>query len=749
MKFFKGGIFELKKKTCAQKIILFFLFGSFLPIILISTISYFSARSILEEKAIERLSVISESKLGEIEIFFDGLKKRTSDWAFDERIRQLTEEIISGKCPLNKSKICLPADSLASYIKNQKFSFDKTFAIADVLDVNGNIISSTDTSRISKFAPANPPFSKENMIDQFGHFKDLNNLHLGDSMVINHIIMYDHNFPGPMIHIGAPLYSAKDSNQKIGFLVAHIVIGDIDNILNINYGKTESYLVNGDGYMLTPSRFVPDAILKQQVGTLPARACFSSERDFNGIYLNYVGEKVLGVSKCIPENFGVLITEVVLPEAFLSVDIFRNSALTALGAALILAILFIFFAGREFIPEAPEASMGPSSVSIPLIFSVLIIGSVGIGLSLFFTNIIDKFIVDSKTNPIFDHVQNHAQENNLDEILALQHGEIIQNSAIQEKLIKFSGGMKFLDIARINIFDSEGILVWSTMADKSSIGGRIEVDKVINALKGELVSKIENEPKKELGLEKFLEIYIPVFDENKRVSGIVEFYADFSEVVGLISKLNYSIFGSTSLIIVLMAILLFIVFNRQNRKIFNQSKELMGIIEKSPHGIFTINKKGIIESFNPKMMEMTGIKNFKEIIGLNVFDISIFQSSGLDKFLRAGFFGKSFDAEIHYVPFGGQNEVYNHCFGAPIFDAAGESVERLLLMVENITERKMLENEVAEYTKGLEVKVAQRTADLQARTEELERMNKLMVGREIKMAELKKEIKELDEKNKQ
>lgn len=44
---------------------------------------------------------------------------------------------------------------------------------------------------------------------------------------------------------------------------------------------------------------------------------------------------------------------------------------------------------------------------------------------------------------------------------------------------------------------------------------------------------------------------------------------------------------------------------------------------------------------------------------------------------------------------------------------------------------------------NLEKQVAERTKDLEVKTSDLERMNKLMVGRELKMVELKKEIEEL------
>jgi len=56
--------------------------------------------------------------------------------------------------------------------------------------------------------------------------------------------------------------------------------------------------------------------------------------------------------------------------------------------------------------------------------------------------------------------------------------------------------------------------------------------------------------------------------------------------------------------------------------------------------------------------------------------------------------------------------------------------------------------ELQELTQSLDQKVKQRTKQLQDRVDELERFHKLTIGREIKMVELKKKIKELEKKQK-
>ena len=72
-----------------------------------------------------------------------------------------------------------------------------------------------------------------------------------------------------------------------------------------------------------------------------------------------------------------------------------------------------------------------------------------------------------------------------------------------------------------------------------------------------------------------------------------------------------------------------------------------------------------------------------------------------------------------------------------------DSVQLIILAIEDITDRKNLETKLAEYTKDLEAKVSERTKELNERIKELEMLNKTMVGRELKMAELKEEIEKM------
>jgi chromosome segregation ATPase len=67
----------------------------------------------------------------------------------------------------------------------------------------------------------------------------------------------------------------------------------------------------------------------------------------------------------------------------------------------------------------------------------------------------------------------------------------------------------------------------------------------------------------------------------------------------------------------------------------------------------------------------------------------------------------------------------------------------------DITEHKKAEDKIRKLNQELEQRVQERTAELEDKNAELERMNKLFVGREIRMAELKQDIKKLEDKSKE
>jgi len=72
-----------------------------------------------------------------------------------------------------------------------------------------------------------------------------------------------------------------------------------------------------------------------------------------------------------------------------------------------------------------------------------------------------------------------------------------------------------------------------------------------------------------------------------------------------------------------------------------------------------------------------------------------------------------------------------------------DETQQILLAIEDVTLKKAIEKKIADYTKNLEKGIAEKTTELKARVDELSKLNDLMVGRELKMVELKEQIKKL------
>ena len=81
---------------------------------------------------------------------------------------------------------------------------------------------------------------------------------------------------------------------------------------------------------------------------------------------------------------------------------------------------------------------------------------------------------------------------------------------------------------------------------------------------------------------------------------------------------------------------------------------------------------------------------------------------------------------------------YVHAFNIPLSDQ-----NLMISTVQDVTKRKLAEEELKKHKGNLEELVDKRTKELEDKNRLLERINKAFVGRELKMKELKEKIKEL------
>jgi nitrogen-specific signal transduction histidine kinase len=74
---------------------------------------------------------------------------------------------------------------------------------------------------------------------------------------------------------------------------------------------------------------------------------------------------------------------------------------------------------------------------------------------------------------------------------------------------------------------------------------------------------------------------------------------------------------------------------------------------------------------------------------------------------------------------------------------AGVKSPIILLAMEDITKQLRLEDQLRDYASKLNIEVAKKTAELEERVKDLEKMNEIMIGRELKMTQMKEEIVKL------
>lgn len=189
-----------------------------------------------------------------------------------------------------------------------------------------------------------------------------------------------------------------------------------------------------------------------------------------------------------------------------------------------------------------------------------------------------------------------------------------------------------------------------------------------------------------------------------------------------------------------------IIRNVTDRKIaalhIRESEEkYRSLIEQASDGILMTDQQGNIIEVNESFCKLMGYTS-KEALQLNLLQIIPEediknQPPQIDRLLK------------------GENLIYERRLKRKdgfVFNAEVNSKMAangmLIGFVRDITERKKQEEKIIQFNSQLEERVKERTAELEKANEELEELNDLFVGNEIKIMELKEEIKKLKNNNK-
>ena len=156
-----------------------------------------------------------------------------------------------------------------------------------------------------------------------------------------------------------------------------------------------------------------------------------------------------------------------------------------------------------------------------------------------------------------------------------------------------------------------------------------------------------------------------------------------------------------------------------------------------PVAVCDITLVGIIIFINKAFQELTGYKEI-DIVGEPIKTI-FSEKKGIEKFIDEISKKKVVKSKELTLVLKEKKKIPVNVVGSAKKDREGKIIGYFLAIID-ISESKKFREE-------LEQRVQERTKELQKKVEELEKIHRLTVGRELKMIELKKEIKRLEEES--
>jgi len=298
----------------------------------IIVVNQITTRNITEDNVYNHLMTAVESRTNHIETFLNGE---------EEAIKQLSESIIIERflsAEKDDSDYSRKYDDVIRRLKRTAAINEHVYGVF-VLDKNGTIVTSSEEIDIGKHKSNDPYFigGKEG-----GFIKDA---------------YTSRNRKIDSIAFSAPVFD-EENTVFLGVVVIRVSMEELNKITTDRTGLGETgeiYLVNKDGYMITPSRFADDTFLKQKIDTENTRDISTRIRIFGKqepkermvLSRNYLGADVIGICVRIPEMNWTLVAEITEEEAFAPVVRLTQNMLSILGLLFVIGGLASILISRN------------------------------------------------------------------------------------------------------------------------------------------------------------------------------------------------------------------------------------------------------------------------------------------------------------------------------------------------------------------------------------------------------------------
>jgi methyl-accepting chemotaxis protein len=306
-------------RSLNKKLITLFLAVSMIPLVAVSVISYSDSKAALEKQAFDQLHTLANDR-GAALYKIDNLRK--------QQMAQITSLTAITDVVTGKTKNFDQIEALFLNIQ-QNTGGQNGYQNFKLVSPEGIVIYAQDKSLIGK----------DLSDDKF--------FQMGKTATYGELISDN----GKRVkRVSAPLVDSI-TQEKIGVIIAEVVPTVIDTTLleRNGLGETgETYLVNYDRIMITPSRFNDGYEFKQKADTLPVKECFENGKSIDAsVYPDYRGVPIYGASKCEKDLGYVLIAEYDVAEITKPVVALQNLYILIGGTSAGIVGAFAYFMSRS------------------------------------------------------------------------------------------------------------------------------------------------------------------------------------------------------------------------------------------------------------------------------------------------------------------------------------------------------------------------------------------------------------------
>ncbi len=317
----------------ANKITLFFVIPGIIFAIVAGYIYYTACKNTLEEAIFQHLITAARSRANHVKTYLEEHKDKVELLANDSLLKNTLKSILNNRPDSLKDVKAANIDLVKDELKEARDNDEHIYEIS-IQDPNGRVIFSTYENSIGQDKSSDEYFLE------------------GSKGVYIQDPYYSEMEKQSAINIAIPVLDDKNKLLLGVLVVRHVLKGFYEITTDrIGLGETgEIYLINKDSYMISPSRFKKDVILKQKVDTINAKHFFMSQgkkhiiHELEEIFVfpDYRGVMVLGTHAHIPGTQWGLLAEIDEKEALAPLGQIKVTLIIEL-LFTIMAILIISF----------------------------------------------------------------------------------------------------------------------------------------------------------------------------------------------------------------------------------------------------------------------------------------------------------------------------------------------------------------------------------------------------------------------